>query len=146
VNANSESIIGSNSKNTSGELYSMDAEFSIAKPASRRSKRLFDVLFAVFLFATFPIQFLFIQNRVGLLRNIFLVLFNKKTWVGYEKMEISNTDLPFVKPSVLSVLQKFSTEDLDEATKQRVNTNYAKTYSVGADIESIANNYFLLGK
>lgn len=145
VNSGSESIIGSNSKDSAGDLYSMDIEFAIAKPASRRNKRLFDVLFALFLFCSFPIQFLFVKNKPGLLRNIFLVLLNKKTWVGYDITEHSQVNLPALKPSVVSVLQKYSAARLDENTRLRVNTNYARSYTVGYDMHTLANNYHLLG-
>ena len=40
----SNSIIGSSSKNTSGELYTFETQFKIASPMNRRNKRVFDIL------------------------------------------------------------------------------------------------------
>ena len=48
------SIIGSHSKNTAGELYTIDIQFAIADPMNRRNKRLFDVLMSLLLFILSP--------------------------------------------------------------------------------------------
>ena len=49
----SHSVIGSNSTNTSGDLYTIHFN-SIGKAANRRSKRLFDVLSSFLLVASLP--------------------------------------------------------------------------------------------
>lgn len=63
-----ESFVGSNSKNAAGELYSLEDEFAIARPENKRSKRLFNILFSFLLLATFPLQFIFVRNKLGLIK------------------------------------------------------------------------------
>ena len=53
------SIIGSNSINTAGDLYTIHFN-SIGKESNRRNKRLFDVVSSLLLLITFPLWFLFV--------------------------------------------------------------------------------------
>ena len=55
----SQSIIGSSSKNTSGELYTMDVQFKIASPMNRRNKRLLDIIFSTICLVFSPILVFF---------------------------------------------------------------------------------------
>lgn len=141
----SPSIIGSSSKNTAGELYTVDVRFKIANLRNRRSKRTFDVLFALFLLITLPIQLIIIKNRLGLIQNIFAVLGAKKSWVGYIPVGKLFT-LPKLKPGVLSPSHAISVDSLDKATQQRLNFFYAKDYRLGRDLEIIWKSFPRLGK
>nr|MBP7535290.1 glycosyltransferase [Chitinophagales bacterium] len=49
------SIIGSNSKNTAGDLYAIDINLHLNQTRHRRNKRLFDVTFAVLLLCICPV-------------------------------------------------------------------------------------------
>lgn len=140
----SQSIIGSSSKNTAGELYTVDVRFNIADLRNRRSKRTFDILLALFLLITLPVQLLIVNNRFGLIRNIFTVLSAKKSWVGYIPVAKALV-LPKLKPGVLTPADAISIEKLDEATQQRLNFFYAKDYRLGRDWDIIWRGWYLLG-
>ncbi|HET8964524.1 MAG TPA: hypothetical protein VFM99_11530, partial [Chitinophagales bacterium] len=119
--------------------------FAIARPENKRSKRLFDILFSLLLLVTFPIQFLVVKNKIGLIKNIFLVLFNKKTWVGFAQPNLQIKSLPFIKSAVISVFRKYENTVSDEKTTQRINRMYATNYKLGFDIDIILNSYKDLG-
>jgi len=138
------SIIGSSSKNTTGELYTINIRFQIADPRLRRSKRTFDLLFAIFLFLTFPIQLFLIKKIKGLFQNIINVITNRKSWVGYT-LTAHDFSLPRLKSGVLSPLDALTLKHLNEATIQRLNFLYAKEYEVSKDVEIIWKGYSMLG-
>ncbi len=142
---NSQSIIGSSSKNTAGELYTVNVRFKISAPRNRRSKRTFDILLALFLLVTLPVQLLIVKNRMGLIRNIFTVLGAKKSWAGYIPLA-KPLVLPKLKPGVLTPADAISIEKLDEATQQRLNFFYAKDYKISRDITIVYEAYRALGK
>jgi hypothetical protein len=141
----SRSIIGSSSKHTAGELYTVDVRFNIADLRNRRGKRTFDVLFALFLLATLPIQFLFIKNQLGLLQNIFAVLGANKSWIGYIPVAKPFT-LPKLKPGVLTPADVVPVQPLGEATEQRLNFFYAKDYKLDKDAAIVLKAYRELGR
>lgn len=122
----SMSIIGSSSKDASGELYTIDIRFQITEPRLRRSKRTFDLLFSLFLILTLPFQLFFITNRTGLLQNIFQIIIGRKSWVGYANANHSLI-LPKIKPSVLSPLDALSIKNVNEPTIQRLHFYTPKT-------------------
>ena len=140
---NSESIIGSNSKNTSGDLYAADVELKITSPGNKRSKRLIDIFFACYLLLTFPAQFMIIRKG-GFFRNAFLVLAGKKSWVGYFPAETER--LPHIRPGILTPLDGFRQKELDPATIARLNVLYAKDYRPSNDVEIIMKSYRSLGR
>ncbi len=138
------SIIGSSSKDTPGELYTIDIRFDIAQDLHRRNKRLLDVLLALLLAATLPLHLLLVKHRRGLPANIFAVLAGRKTWVGYAGSE-DNT-LPALRPGVLSPLDGLPLRPGDAATVQRLDLLYAQNYRVEQDIEIVLKGYRKLGK
>ena len=140
------SIIGSSSKNTSGELYTIDIRFQIAYYMNRRNKRLADLMLCLFLLLTCPIHLLLIPNRSQFHRNWWQVLLNKKSWVGYEPVQGQLTNLPKVKPGILSPLDALAIKDLNAPTKQRLNFLYAKDYHVSQDLSIFWKGYNKLGK
>ncbi len=139
------SIIGSSSKDTSGELYTIDIRFRIAEPRYRRSKRTFDLLFCFFLLPTLPFQVLFIKHFGKLLNNLLQVLFNKKSWVGYASPDFQS-NLPTIKPGVLSPLNALRIKNINDPTIQRLNFLYAKDYEVMKDVEIIRKGYAYLAE
>ena len=76
------SIIGSNSINTSGDLYVIDIN-AITKMSNRRNKRLLDIIVSFVLLVLYPIDLFFVKNPLQLLVNLFSVLFSRKSLVGY---------------------------------------------------------------
>ena len=139
------SIIGSNSKNTIGELYTIDIRFRIADPRQRRSKRTFDLLFCLFGILTLPFQVLIIQKPAGFVQNLWAILIARKTWVGYANTaELSS--LPKLLPGVLSPLDALPIKNVNAPTTQRLNFLYAKDYQVAKDLTIIWAAYRQLGR
>lgn len=137
------SIIGSHSKNSAGELYTIDIEFAIIQPMHQRNKRFLDVVLALFLLLCLPISIWFVRQKIGLIRNIFTVLFGKKTWVGYSN---NNKDLPRIRKGILSPVDNLKLKNLSETTVKRLNLLYAKDYSVYNDLDIIRNGFRALGR
>lgn len=140
------SIIGSNSKDLPGELYTIDIRMLITTETNRRNKKLFDVILSLFLLFTFPVQVFIVRKPFGLLSNIFSILLNKKTWVGYSvTTENGQGKLPPLKPGVIhpdSVIKS----PLNEPTIARLNFLYAKDYTVWKDVELAFKVYRELGR
>ncbi len=139
------SIIGSNSKNTPGELYTVDIRYKITDAVQRRSKRLVDIVIALILWILYPIVFLFIEQQFSFLKNIFRVLVGQKTWVGYAKTNTAVNDLPKLRTGVLTPLAGFHSDQLDIPTIQRLNFFYARDYDWTKDIELIWKGFKQLG-
>ncbi|MFZ2897559.1 MAG: glycosyltransferase family 2 protein [Saprospiraceae bacterium] len=129
------SIIGSSSKNTRGELYTVDIQFNIATPMSRRNKRLLDVLLSLALLLAFPLIFWRLRRKGELLANCFRVLAGRRTWVGYAPTAENLQDLPPLRPGILNPTSGLRYSITDEPTIQRLNFFYAKDYRVGEDLE-----------
>ncbi len=141
----SSSIIGSSSKDSSGELFTVEIKYKLASKEAMRNKRLVDVLvsFGLLLFA--PILMFYIPNLWGFLRNWSLVIIGKKTWVGYEPPAELHTNLPAIRAGVLSKAGTFPGRAFDDATKQRINFFYAKDYHYGVDLEVLRKGWRKLG-
>ncbi|MFK7932999.1 MAG: nucleoside-diphosphate sugar epimerase/dehydratase, partial [Saprospiraceae bacterium] len=143
------SIIGSSSKNTSGQLYTIDIQFNIARAESRRNKRVFDVLMSLIFLLFSPLLLLFGKGK--LVRHALPVLFGKKTWVGYEKSDaqsdtarvenIAPAVLPKLRTGVFHPSTALKTSNLDSETIQRLNFFYAKDYSVWRDWEVVWRSF-----
>lgn len=138
----SMSIIGSNSKNEPGELYTMDVRYRIDDAVQRRSKRLLDVALGIILLLFSPIAVFFILEKLAFYQNIFGVFFAQKTWVGYSKGVLS---LPPIKKGILSPQDAFRDTQLDAFTIQRLNFFYARDYDWTRDIEIIWRGFRNLG-
>jgi len=138
------SIIGSNSINTPGDLYTIDFK-SIANAENRRMKLLFDIIVAIVSTVLYPILVWFVKSKIGFAKNILSVLFCKKTWVGYNKeIDTEKYKLPKLKKSVLSPVNP-PMNNSTVASIERENILYAKKYTVSTDFAIIAHNIKLLG-
>ncbi|NNC95518.1 MAG: glycosyltransferase [Chitinophagales bacterium] len=136
------SIIGSHSKNTSGEIHAVELNLAIDKSSNRRNKRVLDVMFAIVLMIFFVPALLFSRSR-KLLKNSPAVLFGKKTWVGYAESLLNTYKLPTISKPVITVLPK-DHKELSPETIDRINLMYAKEYQVENDIRFIY--LFLISK
>ena len=141
---NSQSIIGSSSKNTSGELYTMDVQFKIASPMNRRNKRLLDVVLSVLGLVFSPILIFLLKNPLHFLQNIVQIFIGNKTFVGYAVREDSceegdMSNLPKVKKGIFSPINAITVKRLNDKTLQRLNFFYAKDYSLWQDMSIVFN-------
>jgi O-antigen biosynthesis protein len=123
-----DSIIGSNSKNTAGDLYAADWHFNIAKANGKRNKRLFDVISSLIIIITSPIFSWFYASK-SILPNAMLVLFGSKTWVGYCE-NFDSKKLPKIRQSVFEINYFASKNSMNT---QQLNMQYARNYDTALD-------------
>lgn len=138
------SIIGSNSINTAGELYTVNLD-SIGSPVNKRKKRIFDIscsaallLFSPFLF---PIQ----KKPGGFFKNTLLVLFGKLSWIGYSTKYSQASQLPKIKRGVFIPASLSVTEITSEGMENKLNILYAKDYKVSRDANLVMRNLTFIG-
>ncbi|MDF1866356.1 MAG: glycosyltransferase [Saprospiraceae bacterium] len=144
----SQSIIGSSSKDTTGQLYTIETQFNIATQMARRNKRTFDLFLAILLFAFSPILLFFVQNKSGFFNNIFQVLRGRKSWVGYvpsTEKDTQSEKLPKTRKGVLSSIDVLDIQDPPKETIRRINFWYAKDYALGKDLNIIWKGFFWIG-
>jgi O-antigen biosynthesis protein len=142
--SNSQSIVGSSSKDTSGEFVSKENGFKLKNPYSRRLKRLIDVIIAVTGLITFPVHLVAVKKPFTFFAKCFAVLFAQKTWIGYAAVE---KNLPHLRKAVItcngipaSVKQQLPAESL-----QMVDYWYARDYTPATDLKLIKAAYRNLG-
>jgi GT2 family glycosyltransferase len=132
----SVSIIGSNSINASGELYTplLNAINSIT---SKRNKRLLDLGVSIFILITIPIWFIISRKPIFLLSNAISVLFGRKTWIGYIKTNNPMSGLPQIKDGVFQLKKNCKDESHQDS---EINLAYAKNYSIVSDLSILWKN------
>ena len=136
-------IIGSNSKNTPGDFYTLEINLSLNTPIQLKKKRIFDILVSIILIPVSPILLLFVSKRFNYFSNIFKVLFGEKTWVGYAGFE--NNNLPKIKSGVLTPLDSIGKKNINNITAQKLNFHYAKDYSIEKDLLILIGGITRLG-
>jgi len=140
------SIIGSNSINTSGDLYVIDIN-AIIKRSNRRNKRMLDVAISTGLLLLYPIMMLIVRRPFGLFRNIIFVFFSFNSWVGYTHLsEAELHRLPKIKPGVLNPLDAFKNKNVPAEASSRLNLLYARDYKLTNDLNIILKGFRDLGK
>lgn len=135
------SIIGSNSIETSGELYLVDIN-TISKEKNIRNKRVFDFTTALFILIFSPLILTFTKLTFNLINNSLNVLLGSKTWVGYyENSEINIDHLPKIKDSILTTLDLNVKKDFSKSFIHNANMVYAKNYTVWNDIKVLLKGF-----
>lgn len=125
----SETIIGSDSKNEPGELFTVDVKFHLSQPHNLRKKRIMDMIIAVFGLLLTPV--LLISRRgLTIWGNCFPVLLGRKTWVGYPQ---SDKKLPALKTHVIEASGKFYATEF----QWDANLSYAKDFEPLMDLERV---------
>lgn len=138
-------IIGSNSIESSGEYYILGSN-AILKPINQRNKRLLDFVLSFIFFLLSPLLLLIMRNRLHFLKNLWLVLIGKFSWVGFTDLfEGSDQELR-IKVGILSPADLYDSDTLDAHTIEKLNFEYGRNYSLGKDLEIIFNNLLNLGK
>ena len=133
------SIVGSNSKDSSGEVVSKENGFKLSDPYNRRIKRLIDVSISIFSLITFPVHLLFVKKPFSFFRNCFQVLFAKKTWIGYA--------VPELHDAVISCkgIPADNKQQLPRESLQMMDYWYARDYEPMNDFKLIRRMYRRLG-
>ncbi|HZK07281.1 MAG TPA: glycosyltransferase [Bacteroidales bacterium] len=139
------SLIGSNSINTAGDLYTMEIN-PIGTYPNRRNKRLLDVMISLVMISALPILVFMVKRPAHFLANIVMVLFARKTWVGYcPTANDKNARLPGIKRGVLNPANALAIDNLSNETLERLNLLYARDYKVKTDLDIITKGYRKLG-
>jgi Predicted glycosyltransferases len=145
----SDFIIGANTINTPSDLYIVSLN-SIASADNARKKRILDIVLCAFLLVLSPfiwIASLFTkQTSKYLWRNIFLVLFGAKTWVGYCSKITFNIPLPKIKKGIVSKCDAMTNQQLDQETLQRLDLMYARNYSWQDEINTFFKAFGFIGR
>lgn len=140
-------LIGSNSINTAGDLYTFGLN-AVSKPGNLRFRRLFDLTVAASLLVLSPLLLWAMHRPMGLIRNILYVVMGKRTWVGYAKEQRADCDfhLPKIPRGILSPLDGMDSGDLDAEGLVRLNIRYAKDYSALNDLNIVMKGLRELGR
>lgn len=141
---NSGSIVGSDSKDSSGESVSKENGYKLADPYNRRLKRLIDVSVSILGIISFPVQLLLIRKPFNFLANCFMVLLAQKTWIGYASKD---NNLPHLLPAVIACNGvPFTTgQQLSKESLQMMDYWYARDYEPSADLKLLWYSYRRLG-
>jgi GT2 family glycosyltransferase len=134
------SIIGSNSIHTAGDLYVVHIN-AISSPANRRKKRIFDLFAALSVFVLSPFFIWFFRKKGLFLKNAWQVLLGKKSWVGYAVPTENQSELPAIKPGILSPADMLDNTSADPTRNHRLNVLYARNYSVFTDAEILLKGW-----
>jgi len=137
-------IIGSNSIQTSGELYTVGLN-AIDKPENKRKKRMFDIFISLVLLITSPFYIIFIKNRLQVFSNILSVLLGRLSWIGYETSN-EIMALPKIKKGILNPLDPYSHLEADNLMKSQSNLLYAKDYQIGHDATILMSSFKQIGR
>jgi O-antigen biosynthesis protein len=142
--AGSKSVIGSESKDSSGEAVSVENGYKLADPYNRRLKRGIDVLLALTGILGFPVHILIIKKPLAFLGNAFQVLLAEKTWIGYT---CEAKGLPPLRPAILGCngIPVHKNTAVAAESLQRTDHWYARDYSATADLKLIFRFYRNLG-
>ena len=129
------SIIGSDSKNTSGEFYSLNIKYNLSEGYYQHLKRMIDVTMGVLVLFFSP--FLLFMNNFKVspfYKNIFQTIFGFKTFIGYAGSIEHYQNLPQLNPGVVTL----PLVEKEEAHLK--NMYYARDYVVWTDLEILLKN------
>jgi hypothetical protein len=142
--AKSHSIVGSDSKNTSGEAVSRENRYGIATPYNRRIKRLIDFTVSLLFLISFPVHFVIVKEPFHFFRNCFKVLFAKRTWIGYT---VNGKPLPPLRRAIIGCngIPVNSMQSLPAESLRMIDDWYAREYEPAQDLKLLWKNYRKLG-
>ena len=145
VPTGSDYIIGSDSKDSASDWYTLNMNYPIANSMQRRNKRLLDWVYSGLFLLAAPILLFLLERGRGLLPNIWAVLLGKKTWVGYVP-EPQLQELPPLAAAVLTPIDGLSEKVHSPTTKHQLNRFYAKDYESYSDWQIIVRAWRQLGR
>jgi len=138
-------IIGSHSVNHPGEMYVIDIN-SINKKENKKNKRTLDIISSFALLILYPFLLFIVKKPLGFLKNIFTVLLGKQSWVGYVAPTSQKNTLPSIKKGVLNPTDTLKIIPTRQETLEKINTMYAKDYSIYDDIDIMIKGLSKLGR
>lgn len=141
VPENSHFVIGSHSKNQSGELYSDEVRLKLMMEDNLRKKRLADVLFAILILLSFPLLVWFQKSSRKFLYHCFQVLSGEATWVGYSTPKAGKA----LTQGVFQPWQAYRMDHPGQEIKAHFDYLYARDYHLGMDLQVLLRNLRNLG-
>ncbi len=144
LNAESSALIGSNSKNTAGDLYVAERSYRLLNRQMKRSKRVLDIFLCLLFVIISPLLIFKGKFFFKFMRNWLKVLTGKFSWVGISPAVQAR--LPGAAEGVLHPADQFSDITLSEEEIAEAEIVYAKYYTVSDDLKIIFNNISLLGR
>lgn len=139
-------IIGSNSINSTGELYSVLQLNNISSPGNKRKKWLFDRIVAFFLFLFSPLLVFIIPHPLQFISNTILVFFGRFSWVGYHPIPEQKNILPSCKTGILTIRDLTISTNNNLKVLKKLNINYAKDYTIEKDWRILWKSFRLIGR
>jgi GT2 family glycosyltransferase len=136
---NSDSIIGSNSINTAGDLY-VHSINSVASLKNIRLKRTFDILTSLILLISFPVWIW--KKPLQTLKAILAVLFNKKSWIGYSDTLHKITNTPKLKRGIFAISDAYPESKNNPDLKEKLDLSYAQDYRPSTDLRIFMKCFF----
>jgi O-antigen biosynthesis protein len=141
--AGSQSIVSSNSKDSSGEVLSKENGFKLTEPYYRRLKRFIDVVFSSFCLLSLPLHLFFVKKPIAFIKNCLIVLVGKATWIGYCN---NNNKLPSLRKGVIANNGIPPNQLINyTAGLQTMDYWYAKDYEAAIDLKLLIKHYSKLG-
>tara|TARA_B110000285_G_scaffold234173_1_gene310233 strand:+ start:1523 stop:3439 length:1917 start_codon:yes stop_codon:yes gene_type:complete len=134
---NAEHLIGSNSIDTTGDLYLININALVSKENVRK-KRLFDICFSTVIFLMSPILFLVFNNKIKFFSNILKVFIGTISFIGFsEETAQKDVRLPTIKNAILTPSDgvPYATKEINE----KLNLLYARDYSLRKDLAILLN-------
>lgn len=135
----SKSIVGSDSKNLSGDYVAAVKKYNIARPINRRNKRLLDIAVTLIFLMSFPVHFFLQKKPIQFFKNLFAVLVGRATWVGYTS---NKNRLPVIREGIItSTALPARLNELPEESLVKSDEWYASEYLPWLDLQKIKRGY-----
>lgn len=140
------SIIGSNSINISGELYTIEVN-PINNFQNKRNKRLLDIVLSSVVILSSPYLVFCHKKPLKIFSNVVKVCLGRKSWVGFDnRYKDAKIRLPKIREGVLKVTDVVSSSKLSPETVCNLNSLYAREYNIKTDLRIITKCYNKLDK
>ncbi len=142
---NTFSVIGSNSILNAEDLY-MQEILAFSSKTNIRAKRIFDVLLSIMLIISIPLNIFLVANFNGFLKNIGLVLRNRKTWVGFHPQKEKPLKFVHQKTGILFTSEGIKNFNKSAEAIDAVNMGYAQKYHFFKDLQIVYLGFKRLGR
>ncbi len=132
-------IIGSNSKDSSGELFSEEVELNLGQAHTKRKKRIFDLTASMIILFLSPLLIWIQKSPKKFVRDIASVLSGSKTWIGYATE--NDASLPPIKPGILNTACDLSIHEVSTEILKKIDYLYAKNYRIEKDLQLLLSHF-----
>ncbi|MBL7830694.1 MAG: glycosyltransferase [Saprospiraceae bacterium] len=130
-------VIGSQSKETLGELYTFDITLNINQKTFQHQKRLIDITLSLILILMSPVLYFIYNKPEFLIQNLGKVLSGKLSFVGYVPVASESNNLPPQTKGILTPLDEMNVGTNDEKLIDRLNFLYAKDIDISRYLQII---------